>query len=715
MMRAVALTSLVLFCPPALADEGMYTFDNPPREALEKAHKFKTDDKWFDHVMQAALRFNNGGSGSFVSRTGLVMTNHHVGFDCIQKLSTPQKDYVKDGYVAAKPEDEAKCPDLELNVLVALEDVTEKVTSAAKGAKNDTDAEKARKKASATVEKECNEKTGHRCNVVALYGGGQYVLHRYRKHTDVRLVFAPEQQMAFFGGDPDNFTYPRYDLDVSFFRVYEEGKPYHPPHHFAWSAEGAADGDLVFVIGNPGSTGRLMTHAQLDFERSQFIPVRLDALEKMVKALKAYGHGGEENLRQVKEHIFGYENSLKAWRWTVIEFKDGSLLARKKKDEAAFVKAAAAKDPKVGAAVRDAIARTAAAQKIQASFFLRRYHSFTPVMRSDLLWRAFTIVQMLEEKQRPNEERFEEYRDSALASLELQLYSNAPIYQGVEKTVLLASFSDASEKLGSNDPFVAAALAGRPEDEVIKKCVEGTKLYDAAFRKEIVTNAGKLPAKERLEYLSKLSDPMLDLALKIEPILRELRKTYEDRVQSVERSQGKRLQDARFVVFGKGVPPDATFTPRITFGTVKGYEAEGTIVAPTTSFYGLFARNADFAGKPPFDLPKRWHDKKAAVDLSVPLNFVSTADIVGGNSGSPVINRNKEIVGIIFDGNIQGFILRYLYSDEKARAVSVHSKGIIEAIRKVYEFGRLAYELVPPPADKGAPEKRKWTVPERVK
>jgi len=676
----------------ATADEGMYTFDNPPAEVLKQRYGFTPAKEWFDDVMKSAVRFNNGGSGSFVSADGLVMTNHHVGFDCIQKISTKENDFVLSGYIAATSEMEVRCPDLELNVLVGLEDVTGKMTAASKDTKNDADAEKARKKQAAALEKECHDKTGLRCDVVTLYGGGQYVMYTYRKHTDVRLVFAPEQQMAFFGGDPDNFTYPRYDLDVAFFRVYEDGKPYKPSNYFKWSKAGAADNELIFVAGNPGSTGRMSTVAQLDFERKA-LAIRIDSMQRMLETFRKYAASGPENLRQVKEQIFGYENSYKALKWTLDELNNPVLIGHKARDEKAFIDASkniSGTADEVG----NAIAKIAEAQEVAKKIYPERYYSAAVVGRSELLARAFMIAQLIEEKRKPNEDRFEEYRDSALPSLELQIYSGAPIYSNLEETVLLNSFSEAQEKLGKNDRFIEALSADGDARAILKEAVAKTKLFDPAYRRQIVIGAEKAGPAGFDQWKISVDDPMMKLAFRIEPILRKLRKNYEEKVQSVERSQSKRLQEARYAIHGKGLPPDATFTPRISFGVVKGYEAEGTLVPYKTTFYGLFARNADFDGKPPFDLPGRWKEAARTLNLSTPINFVSTADIVGGNSGSPVINKNREIVGIVFDGNIEGFVLRYFYNDKSARCVSVHSSGIIEALEKVYAFDRLANELI---------------------
>ena len=708
-IMAMAAVILILSGTGA-ADEGMYTFDNPPLKKWKDNYGFEPDAAWLERAMKAAVRFNNGGTGSFVSGDGLVMTNHHVGFDCIQKLSTKTNDYVKEGFVAERLEDEARCPDLELNVLMSYEDVTASVSEAAASAKDGEEAAKKRKARIAGIEKECNEKTKLRCNVIKLYGGGQYMLYRYLKHTDVRLVFAPEQQVAFFGGDFDNFTYPRYDFDVSFFRVYDGGKPFRTKHFFTWSKDGAKEGELVFVIGNPGTTGRQLTAAQLEFERDVRTPCRLRSFEKANKALKEFAAQSEENLRQAKHWIFGFENAIKAYTGFDKGLQDPKLFEKKKKEEEA-VRKAVMEYEYFYEDVKDSWDKIAEAQKERAQFHAAGYIAYSMVSRSELLRRAVAIVQMVEEKKKPNEERLEEYMDTALESLELDLFSGAPIYGDLEKVMLQNSLEEALDVLGPEHPLVKAALRGfDPQDVAVaatggvlfevdegdkKKTIraDGTKLVDVGYRKDLVKNGEKWSLKKWLKKLEKEKDPMMNLAVRINPVIRDLRKRYEDKVKSVEEAEGQKIAMAWFKVYGKSAPPDATFTLRISHGVVKGYEAEGTIVPFQTNFYGMYARSFAFDGKPPFDLPERWLKKKSALDMSVPLNFVSTPDITGGNSGSPVINRSGEIVGLIFDGNIDSLVLRYAYSEEKARAVSVHSSGIREALVNLYKADRVAKEL----------------------
>lgn len=692
-MKYNLLIFILIFSITANADEGMFTFDNPPLKIIKEKYGFELTDEWLKNAMLSCVRFNNGGSGSFVSPDGLVLTNHHIGFDCIQKISTPEKDYIKTGFIAIERNDELPCPDLEINVLISMEDVTQRVLNSVKDAKREAEKGKLRKKEIAKIEKECSEKTALRCNVITLYGGGEYVLYKYRKHTDVRLVLAPEQQIAFYGGDPDNFTYPRFDLDFAFFRVYENGMPYNSPHYFKWSKGGATEGELVFVIGNPGTTARLMSVSQVEFEKNVRTPNRLRSFNKVLKVLKEYASKSEENARQTKESIFMYENAIKFYKGLDEGLKDGSLIEKKKKDEEDFLKLLK-KYPQLYSEVKNAFKKISQAQKEHQKFHVEKYIVETSMVgRSELLRRAIQIIQMIPEKKKTNEERLEEYRDSNLHSLELELYSTAPIYKGVEEINLLNSIDETLEILGKDHPFILTILNGRSPSMIAKEAVLETKLYDVSERKKLVSEGEKMSIEEWNKKIKEHNDPMIQLALKIDPYLRELKKRYEDKVEAIEKTEGQKIAIARFKIYGKDKPPDATFTLRLAFGVVKGYEAEGSVVPYKTNFYGLYGRWASFEGNPPFDLPPRYIEKKEKLDLSTPLNFVSTADIVGGNSGSPVINKNGEIIGLIFDGNIQSHILRYFYTEEKARAVAVHSSGIIESVKKVYEAKKIIEEL----------------------
>jgi len=685
-IRRTALLAVLALPALAAADEGMWTFDNLPLKLLKEKYGFAPGKEWLDRVRLASVRFNDGGSGSFVSPDGLMITNHHVGLGCIQNISTEQRDYVAGGFMAAARDQEPACPGYEVNVLVAMEDVTAKVLGAVKPAMTDKAAGEARKAATARLEKECAERTGQRCDVIPLYQGGEYQLYTYKKYTDVRLVFAPEQQTAFFGGDDDNFTFPRHDLDICIMRAYENGAPARSPAYLPWARAGAEDGDLVFVSGNPGSTSRLETVAQLESERRVIQPKILRSLKRRIGTLKAYAAKSPENERRAKEYIFSYANSIKAREGMLKSLQDPKAMA---------AKAAAERDLRrrygaggAASAGTDPWETIAAAQtKFDARFPEYRQIEQGLMHAPRLLGIAGDIVRYVDEKQKPNDVRLEEFRDSNLESLENELYSPAPIYDDLDEVMLADRLKEAQAQLGPTHPFTKTVLGGRSPEEVAHEAVSGTKLKDVAVRKALVEGGRAAVAAS--------TDPMIVLARKIDPLARQVRSFKEDEVDAVQKRAGERIAQARWKAFGRTLSPDATFTLRLAFGVVKPFPAEGTMVPARTTLHGLYDRSASFRNRPPWNLMPRWVEHEKDLDLKTPFNFVCTADIIGGNSGSPVINKDGEFVGIIFDGNIESLASDYYYTDEVARAVAVDARGIVEALRKVYGSAALVQELSP--------------------
>jgi hypothetical protein len=669
------------------ADEGMWVFNNLPLKQLQDRYGFTPPAGWVEHLRSAAVRFNSGGSGSFVSADGLVMTNHHVGADMLQKISSAEKDYYKDGFLAKSHAEEVKAPDLELNVLVAIEDVTDRVNAAVKPGTDDAAAAVARRGAMATLEKESQDKTGLRSDVVTLYQGGQYHLYTFKKYTDVRLVFAPEFDIAFFGGDPDNFEYPRYDLDVCFFRAYEDGKPARPEHYLKWSPAGSQAGEPVFVAGHPGRTNRLNTLAHLEYLRDVNFPFSLDMLHDREMFLLDYSKKGAEQARQAKEDLFSYQNSRKARTGGLEGLRDPALMARKRDAEnelRARIDANPAKKSEYG----DAWDRIAGAQRAAREIRLRLNFLETGLAFDTHLFSiARTLVRLAAEKAKPNPDRLREYRSSALDSLQLQLFSDAPIYPEYEKAKLAHSLAYWKKLMGGEDPMVERVLHGRTPEQAAEDLIDGTKLADVSHRKEL--------AEKSAEAIAAYDDPMLRLALAIDADARALRKRFEDEIEGVHTAQYARIAKAVFAEKGDSVYPDATFTLRLAFGTVKGYEVGGKTIAPYTTMGGAFAHAQAHGNKPPYELPPSWFkaSDERRLRLDTPLNFVSTADIIGGNSGSPVVNRNNEVVGLIFDGNIQSLVLDFVYDDRVARAVSVDSRAIAEALKTIYNAEGLAKEL----------------------
>lgn len=678
-----ALLALTLALPVA-ADEGMWLFNLPPKDVLLKRYGFAVTPEFMDHLRLASISFG-GASGSFVSPDGLVLTNHHVGRGAVQNLSSKDRDLMKTGFYARTRAEELKVPGMELRVLYGIEDVTVKVAGAEKPGMTPAEAAEARQKVIAALEKEAGEKSGLRGVVVTLYSGGMYHLYTYRVHSDVRLVFAPEYQIAFFGGDPDNFTYPRYDLDITLFRIYENGQPFKSDHYIKWSTTGVREGDLVLCSGHPGSTGRLLTMGQLEFLRDTSYPFAIANYKRRQAYMRAYAAKGEEEARIANRNLFGIENSLKATIGYQSGLLDKALMDKKAREEAAL-RAEVAKSPELLKDFGPAWDEIAAAEKAYASFF----KSLTFFERANGFYTTYftmarNIVRLAMERTKPNAERLREFQDASLPSVERGILSSAPIYDEFEIVKLADSLAQLKEELPDMTE-VKWILGGRSPEDVARELVAGTKLKDVEHRKKLVAGG--------LEAVYQCGDPMIKLALLVEPVSRGLRAKYEKQVEAVETRNGARIAAVMFKLKGTSVPPDATGTLRLSFGAVRGYVEDGRKIPFQTTFAGLYEKSDRAGNKDPYALPESFLKKRSAVRMSTPLNFVSTADSIGGNSGSPLVDRKGEFVGVLFDGNIQSLPTRFVYQDATARSVMVHAQGIIEALLKVYGAKPLVDELL---------------------
>jgi len=707
--RTVFLSLIACFVPactwpPALAraDEGMWLFSHPPLARLEKDHaaalkRKELTPEWLVHLQQSSVRFNSGGSGSFVSADGLVLTNHHVGADSLQKLGDAEHNYYRDGFAAATQADELKCHDLELNVLISIEDVTARVQAAVTPDLDPQAAFAARRKVMAEIEKESLAATGLRSDVVTLHQGGLYHLYRAKKYTDVRLVFAPEQQIAFFGGDADNFEFPRYNLDVCFFRAYENGKPARVPHHLRWSRQPVATGELVFVSGHPGHTDRADTLSELLAMRDRQVPFSLATLNRLEVMLDAYADEGPEERRQAMGDLFGVQNSRKAREGILAGLLDPKFIARKRGSEEKLRELVVKRT--AGAARPSPFDRIDQAEKEIAAVALRHNLLEGAVgFNSQYFATARTLLRAAAEAGKPSGDRLREYRDSNRESLELALLSDEPVYDAFEIVKLADSLTFLATSLGPDDPLIQKVLAGRSPRERAADLVRGTGLG-----KRGGANAAKPDTRKALyeggqAAVAASTDPMLGLARIVDEESRSLRKIVEASSE-IKRQAHAEITQAVFASEGESVYPDATFTLRLAYGTVKGYEEAGKSVPPITTYDGLFERARSKGNSPPFDLPPRWQKLRPQLEkdgafLKTPFNFVSTADIIGGNSGSPVVNTAGELVGLIFDGNIQSLVLDIAYDDTQARAVSVDAAGILAALRTVYTADGLVAELL---------------------
>jgi len=678
-----SLLVLVVFLGgPIWADEGMWTFDNPPTKQLKEKYNFETGKEWFDHLRLASVRFMDGGSGSFVSPRGLVLTNHHVAMGQLQKMSTAEKNYVAMGFYAATPAEEIKCADLELNVLMGMENITPVILKAAQG-KTGEAAIKAREAAIAKLEKDYNKKTKLECQVVSLYRGGEYWVYQYKKYTDVRLVMAPERPIAYFGGDNDNFTYPRYDLDFAFFRAYENNQPVQSPAYLKWNAKGSGDGELVFVSGHPGSTNRLSTYTQIELQRDKQYPRTLKMIQKRLDTLYSYAKRGGEQARRALGQIFGLENAKKAQTGEYEGLKDKAVLGQLYQQEQELLKAIAAKpewQAEYGKAWDD-ITKVTALQKEKGDLLFFQGQVFSGRLANI----ARQIVFYVAETTKPDGERLDGFHDTQLEQLRFYLYSKAPIYLDLEEATWTAMLTWARENLPGDDPYLKAVLNGKEPAQAVKDLLAASKLTDPEVRKQLIEGGKKA--------VEACQDPLVIIARTLEPLIREQDKWAKTNITGILVPAAEKVAAARFAVYGKTAYPDATFTLRLSFGAVKGYPMNGTVAPYKTTLYGLYDRSLGFDQKGDFALPKRFWERQKQLDLSTPVNFVMTCDIIGGNSGSPVVNRAGELVGLIFDGNIESLPGRFFFDEEKNRAVAVHSAFIMEAMRKLYDAGPLADEI----------------------
>jgi regulator of RNase E activity RraB len=667
--------------PSLQADEGMWLYNAPPLKQLKEKYGFEPSKEWLDHLQKSSVRFNSGGSGSFVSPDGLVMTNHHVGADDLQKLSELKKvDYLKLGFEARTKAEELKCPDLELNVLQGIKDVTNEVTAAVTPGMAPADAVKARQQKIEELQKAvADEKAGIRADVVTLFAGGAYHLYTFKKYTDIRLVFAPEKQIAFFGGDPDNFEFPRFDLDMCFFRVYENDAPIKCEHYLKWSAAGSKENELTFVSGHPGRTNRQNTVAELEYLRDVGYPSVLSRLARLEVLLGSWVARSEDNRKKGEDDLFGIQNSRKARIGGLQGLLDPKLFNRKKEEEAklrAFIEKLPAAEREAGLKAFDMIA---ASQKKRAEY-LKDQVAFG--FNSQAFATAQTLLRYADEMKKEPKDRLPEFGETRLPSLKRSLLSPVPVEVDYETLKMADSLSQFALAYGADNELVKKVLAGKSPQERAYELVSGTKVID------LDTRTKWFEGKEAPE-----SDPMIALARLVDEPTRALRKKTENEVDEPKRQASAVLAKARAAMDAGNTYPDATFTLRLSYGPVKGYTENGKQVPAFTTLAGLYERSKQQGNTGPFELPKKWEEKKQSLDLTTPFNFVSTADIIGGNSGSPVVNTSGEVVGLIFDGNIQSLVLDFIYDDTQARAVSVDSRAIIEGLRKVYDAAWLADEL----------------------
>ncbi|MFL5238572.1 MAG: S46 family peptidase [Rhizomicrobium sp.] len=681
---AAVAAAAALFTVPAtvLADEGMWTFDNFPSATVKAKYGVNIDKAWLDRVRSAAVRLSSGCSASIVTANGLVLTNHHCVRDCAQNLSTAQVDYIKNGFSAARREDEKLCPGMQAEVLADISDVTPRVTSAAAG-KTGESFVKARDAAIAAIEKQgcLGREATFRCQVITLYQGGQYKLYTYRKYSDVRLVFAPEMQTAFFGGDPDNFNFPRYDLDCSFVRLYENGQPVSTPAHLTWSVDPPKNGEPVFVVGNPGSTQRLLTAEQLEFLRDYALPDTLIQFSDLRGRLIRFSAENPEHARIADDTLFGIENSFKAYHGEEQALTDPALIATKRKFDSEL-RARTLKNKSLAKEIGDPWKDTANAQIARKALY--RPYTFMESRAgfgSDLFGYARALVRAAAERAKPNSDRLPEYTDSRLPLLEKRVLDEQPVYPELEQLQLEFWLSKLRENLTA-DAAGTKTFLGRESPESLSARLATSKLGDAKLRKQL-WDGGEAAVRSS-------NDPLIQYVLRTDPASRAIRKQYEERVTGPSDRAAEKIAKARFAAYGTSTYPDATFSLRISYGRVEGWTDNGVTVPPFTYYAGLWQRAT---GQPPFNLTSRWQNAQGKVNPATVFDFTTDNDIIGGNSGSPMIDAQGNVLGAAFDGNIESLGGAFGFDDRVNRTVGVSTAAITEALRNIYDNQALVAEL----------------------
>ena len=652
----------------------MWTFDAFPTKAMRDSYGWAPDQAWLDHVRKSAVRLTGGCSASFVSGAGLILTNHHCVASCLFDNSSADADLLDKGFIAARREDEKACPGQQAEIVTAIADVTGTVQGAYKGMTGEA-LTRARDAAIAKIEADgCPDRKTMRCQVVTLFGGGQYKLYTYRKYSDVRLVWAPEDRAATFGGDPDNFNFPRYSLDASFLRAYENGKPVVPSDHLTWNPRPPKKDELTFVVGNPGSTARLWTQSQFAFEREVRLPITVAVLSELRGRLIAAMETSPERQREGLDMLNGIENSLKVYIGRTKALNDPDFTGRLAKAEADLRQRSGG-----NAAIGDPWADVSAAVQAYRPLYLP-YRFITP--SSDLYGYAEALVMVAKERAKPNGERLPGYTDSALPLLEKQILDKRPLYPWLEKLQLSWSLSKAREYLGVDDADTQLLLGKESPEQLAERLVSQTRLSDPDYRRQLWDGG--------LQAIEASKDPLIQYALKLEPRQRALKRQVDENYQGPLTAAGGKLAEARFAAYGNALYPDATFTLRISYGQVKGWTERGRPVPYATTMGGTFDRAT---GSAPFDLPTAFAANRKAIDPATTYDFVTTNDIIGGNSGSPVIDRSGAVIGAAFDGNIHSLGGNYGYDPALNRTVVVSTDAVQEALEKLYPAPALVAEL----------------------